>query len=312
MKKIIALMICVCLCAAAFASCGDYSDASTSASTTASTVDTGSTQNTGAQTGTTAAGGTTGNAQATGNNNQTTGAGQTTGTPGSTGTGNSQTTGSTVNPENGNVVLDKNGYPDETKADSIKGERITEEQWNTVLKGEYTNYTYTYVDGTVGGSVGTKMNVKLAGDTYERNVYSKGVLSSRTGRFLIDGALNYFEYDISTGAWIVLNNYSFTHNYPLKGFPIAFSDLVYNEATGAYRVEGMSMGGDAKVNMEFRFKDGYCVYVRMEQCADGSNTANLAYQMFVFAKYGETSVTSFVSGNLNDFVVVPGGTTEKK
>ena len=172
----------------------------------------------------------------------------------------------------------------------LLGQPITEDVWNTAIAGNFSNYSYKMVVGD------TTTRYYFDGDQFYREVYENGKLTEKCGEFMVEGQLRSCEYDLQTEKWATSNT-GYANKYPLGGFPYAFSDLTYDEADGVYR---MAMPGaeqylsaedlaEGKGDMQFAFKDGYCVYMHvLNEIKDGKPV----YWTVTFFDYNKTEVVA--------------------
>lgn len=192
----------------------------------------------------------------------------------------------------GNDVTDSTAgdSADDTDSATVLGQPITEDVWKTTVAGEFSNYSYKMVVGD------TTTQYYFDGDQFYREVYVNGEMTEKCGEFMVEGKLRSCEYDLETGKWATSNT-GYDSKYPLGGFPYAFSELTYDETAGIYRmpIPGAEQYltaeelAEGKGDVQFAFKDGYCVYMHfLNDVVDGE----LVYWTVNFFDYNETEVVA--------------------
>ncbi|MBO5883160.1 MAG: hypothetical protein J6Q78_01995 [Clostridia bacterium] len=180
--------------------------------------------------------------------------------------------------------------PDISDMEKVKGEEITESDFQQMNEG-FTNFTVVLeMEGMYDGEANmpNKLVVKVAGDSYEEYTYCGDTLFSADALFNIDGSEVYCIYDMVTKKWIKnTDGYSSAMTYPLMDMPIELDDFTYDNESGSYIIENFEADGE-KLNIEMKFKDGKCVYCRVEQDLMGHNVT----MKYAFSNYGTTKVTT--------------------
>ena len=243
MKKIFSLLLIVCMCVSIMVSCNN------TGATNGSTATTTATKSTSASVTST-------NANASGTTSATTSANVTAGTTtATTGITHTTPTGPFTDGTTASTTTSAPGTVTE------KGERITLDQWNALVAGTPTNFTCTQT--ITQGDVNQTAMIYVNGDEYIQTVYVNGVPARILSCFIIDGQKDYYTCDLTTGKWTPVNHLV-SSDYILYNCPYPFAEFDFDESTGTYSyvyVEDAEM--DAKRNIEIRFKDGLCIYLKM-------------------------------------------------
>ena len=140
-------------------------------------------------------------------------------------------------------------------------------------------------EGTEGESIPFKSISKRDGSAFEMYSYSGDALISGEAGFKIDGKTVYFHLDTETGKWVKDETTSVYIEYPLENMPIELDDLTYDSESGSYVAKGMEAEGQ-KLDMELKFKDGKCIYCCIEQEIFEKNIS----MKYAFSDYGTTKV----------------------
>ena len=260
MKQFLSIFLTVCLILAAFAGCeAPVNDGQTPGTTLPSgsseptdSSNTGSTGSTGATQG-------NGTAESTEPSEGNGAAENTEPTEGSGATENSQ-------PTEGNSSSDS----------KLKGEPITEAQFNALTTNAPTNYTYTETR-TYNGTT-TCITMLVNGKEYLQTQVEDNTTRKILG-ILRDSSVYNYMYNESTGKWETSNT-GVSSSFPLEGFPMALSNFTYDEALGAYRL--IMSEGDMTAEIQLMFKDGQLIYIGQ---FDGTNEDHT-----VFSDYGTTVI----------------------
>ena len=261
MKKIFSLLLIVCMCISIMASCNNTGTVNGSTTITTETkITSASVTSTNANTsGTTSA---TTSASVTAGTTTTATTGITYTTP--TGPFTDGTTASTTTNTPGTVTQ--------------KGERITLDQWNALVAGTPKNFTCSQT--VTQGGVSQTAIIFVNGDEYIQEVYSNGVPTRILSCFIIDGQKGHYTFDLNTGKWTPINHLV-SNDYILYNCPYPFAEFDFDESTGTYSyvyVEDVEM--DAKRNIEMRFKDGLCVYLKMSMVMGGVVAGDIVAEIY--------------------------------
>ena len=176
------------------------------------------------------------------------------------------------------------GFPDLTEIEAIKGEEITEEEFNKAL-WNHNNFTSVIYNMNDSGIIGT-MYHKADGKTYVTYESDGNKIIYGAAAFKVEGKIISCNYKSSKKSWEALE-YNATAGYPLNGLPVVFEDLEFDAETGSYSVSGLEIE-NAITGWTFRFKDGNVVYAVMEREEMEKKTT----RKFIFSDYGTTEVVS--------------------
>lgn len=283
MKKT-ALLLLMCICFSAFASCDDIGSPSgkdTEGSSGNNITETSGNEN---ETETEANANEDIGENTTGENN-----------------GNDTETSSEGNAEN---TTDANSNNAEAK-----GDVISEEIWAAAIAGEFTNYSYIQTYSSAENSV-TVIHFYRNGDEWIKTTENNGVTEKLRG-FLIDGKIEYCYFDYEQNKWAYKNNYSYSFNYPLTGMPYSLSEFDFDEESGtySYAIPGTEdQFTDEQITQGLnrlclRFKDGYCVYMQMPYSIENETVHLLTVE---FSNYNTTELDIPAAENI---VGQPGNTS---
>ena len=220
----------------------------------------------------------TGSSDPTGNtdptdNTESTGSTESTGTTESTeSTEATQPSGSTGSTESSEPTQGIPG-PDS----KLKGEPITEAQFNALITNSPTNYSYSETR-TYNGKTQV-LTMLVNGDEFLETITENGVTTRTLLGILRDGTIKNYEYNETTGKWETSHTGK-TINFPLKGFPMPLSAFTYDEAAGMYKFT--MTDGSKSAELQLMFKDGQLIFLGQ---FDGANE-----DMVFFYDYGKTVV----------------------
>ena len=136
----------------------------------------------------------------------------------------------------------------------VKGERISDEQFNALCTNSPTNYTYT--QSTTYNGATQEVTMMINGKDYLQVRVLAGATRKILGIWQGTYSKDYM-YNEETGKWETSNT-GISTTFPLASIPFALSDFTFDEATGTYR---MVVAADLTGEIVLKFLDGNLVYV---------------------------------------------------
>jgi hypothetical protein len=175
--------------------------------------------------------------------------------------------------------------------DEIIGEPCTQEDWYSMVGGDFSNYS-----GTME-SDNSILFFYMDGEEWCEKLIVNGQVEREEGEYLIDGELVYLQYDRTTGKWKTSEEVP-VKEYPMYNMPYERKNFRYESKTGTYiyslpkAVELFNKNnikGDP--NIYIKFIDGKCVYLEMPYGV--SEQANrVIYVTYHVFDYGTTKITA--------------------
>ncbi|MBO5323074.1 MAG: hypothetical protein J6A88_03105 [Oscillospiraceae bacterium] len=159
----------------------------------------------------------------------------------------------------------------------LKGEPITEAQFNALTTNSPTNYSYSETR-TYNGKTQV-ITMLINGNEFLETITENGVTTRKLLGILKDGTIKNYEYNETTGKWETSHTGK-TINFPLKGFPMPLSAFTYNETAGMYQFT--MTDGSKSAEIQLMFKDGQLIFLGQ---IDGANE-----DMVFFYDYGKTVI----------------------
>ena len=175
--------------------------------------------------------------------------------------------------------------------DEIIGEPCTQDEWYTMVEGNFYNYS-----GTMEVNSGILFFYKN-GDEWCEKLIIGGQIEREEGEYLVDGELLYLQYDKETGKWKTAEDAP-VKEYPVINMPYDRKNFSYNTKTGTYiyklpdAVELLNkykLKGDP--NIYVKFIDGKCVYLEMPYGVNEQKN-KMVYVTYHIFDYGTTKITA--------------------